>query len=284
LTETNELPEVIEVGGYPASDWKPEIQNSKGSTAIVAANPFALIQHALDRNVDADQLEKLLSLQERWEANEARKAFMIAFSECQAKLPKVIKNKKNTHTNSMYPTLESVNSTCIPVITECGLSLSFSEIDMPIPIPNVGRMRAILRHRGGYSEEHHVDLPISEQGTGGKQVFTPTHAKGAWSTYAQRYLTCSIFSITIADMDTDGVAASQTLNEEQCSTLRKMAEDCEKLGASFSEARFMSWVSEEQKNRENVKVYEDIQQRFFNKAIKALDKKYKDAVAKIGGQ
>lgn len=280
MTDTNELPEVIEVGGYPSSDWKPEIQTSSQSTAIVATTPFGLIQHALDQRVDSDQLEKLMELQERHERNEAKKAFMIAMSDCQAKLPKVIKNKKNTHTNSSYPNLESVNSTIIPVIADFGLSLSFSEVDMPSPVPNVGRMRAILRHRGGYSEDHHVDLPVTEQGTGGKQVFTPTHAKGAWSTYAQRYLTCMIFSVVIADMDTDGVAASQTLNEDQCTTLRGMAEDCEKLGFPINESRFIALIAEKQKNRENVKVYEDIQQRFYNEAMKWMHKKFLDAMEK----
>ena len=42
---------------------------------------MALIARAIDRGYDEARLEKLMGLQERWEANEARKAYVVAMAE-----------------------------------------------------------------------------------------------------------------------------------------------------------------------------------------------------------
>ena len=43
--------------------------------------PSQLIERAIDKGADLDKLEKLLTLQERWEANEARKEFYQALND-----------------------------------------------------------------------------------------------------------------------------------------------------------------------------------------------------------
>ena len=45
------------------------------STAVVAITPMQMIAQAVAQGADIDKLQKLMDLQERWEANEARKAY-----------------------------------------------------------------------------------------------------------------------------------------------------------------------------------------------------------------
>ena len=62
--------------------------------AVVAIEPTALIEKAIEKGVDFLALEKLMDLQERWEKREAEKAFFQAMNEFQAKKPKLTKGKK----------------------------------------------------------------------------------------------------------------------------------------------------------------------------------------------
>lgn len=48
--------------------------------AVPTATPAYLLQLAVQQGADLDKLERLMALQERWEANEARKAFRESFA------------------------------------------------------------------------------------------------------------------------------------------------------------------------------------------------------------
>ena len=49
-------------------EFLPEVAAKRGTPAFV-------ISQAISSGADLDKLEKLLALQERWEANEAKKAY-----------------------------------------------------------------------------------------------------------------------------------------------------------------------------------------------------------------
>lgn len=263
------------------NEWKPTIVESH----VTVANPFALIQHAIDKRVDVDQLEKLMGLQERSQANEARKSFMRSMAACQSEMPKVIKNCKNKQIDSTYANLESVNSSLMPVATKNGLSLSFSQggemVDgVAIPIkPGDFRTVLLLRHRDGYSETHFYDLPVDDAGIAGKVNKTPIHARASSTSYAERYLMCQVFSITIAGTDVDGNVESSLLNSEQIDILRAKMQDCENAGLPIREFSFIDWLSKEQ--RSPAKTFDEIRQSVFPKAVAALDKKLKEAMSKV---
>ena len=59
------------------------------TTAVTAPQtPLAIIAAATaDPNVDADKLEKLLAVQQQWDAGEARKAYARAMGQFQARMP-----------------------------------------------------------------------------------------------------------------------------------------------------------------------------------------------------
>ncbi|WP_315792340.1 ERF family protein [Bradyrhizobium sp. SZCCHNRI1002] len=61
--------------------------------AASSPNPISIVQTAIEKGITGADLKEIMDLQERWEANQARKAFDIALANAQAEMPTVIKNK-----------------------------------------------------------------------------------------------------------------------------------------------------------------------------------------------
>ncbi len=226
------------------SEQTAEIDNVK--TAMVpmetssAMSPMEIIQLAVMRpDFDVEKLKELVALQKEFQAEQAKREFAVAMNKAQSEMKAVIRDKQNDHTKKMYPTLDAVSTTIKPTYTANGFSLTFGEAESPLD--KHCRMCVTIQHVGGHSEERHVDLPISESGTGGKQMLTPIHAKGAWSTYAQRYLTCMVFSVTIADQDTDG-NTKDVISESAVETLNDMLAQCRAVGNPVEGKRLVAFL------------------------------------------
>ena len=56
-----------------------------------AATPSVLLAMAVQQGADLDRLERLMALQERWEANEARTAFVAAMTAFKAEPLEIFK-------------------------------------------------------------------------------------------------------------------------------------------------------------------------------------------------
>ena len=63
-------------------------------TAVARATPADLLRVALDSNADLDRLERLMRLQQEWEANEARKAYVAAIAQFKKNPPTIFKEKR----------------------------------------------------------------------------------------------------------------------------------------------------------------------------------------------
>src|SRR2546430_17661412 len=72
-------------------------------TQIVALTPVELLRIAVSQNADIDKLTKLMDLQERWERNEARKAYVVAMNAFQSAPPTISKNKQVSFQSSKGP-------------------------------------------------------------------------------------------------------------------------------------------------------------------------------------
>ena len=78
-------------------EHEPQAQHApvaqRAASAVAAVTPMDLLRHAMDSGADLDRLEKLMGLQERWEANEARKAFADAMADFKKNPPTIFKDK-----------------------------------------------------------------------------------------------------------------------------------------------------------------------------------------------
>jgi hypothetical protein len=225
------------------------------------ANPLAILAAAVERGCDPDSLGKLLALQERYEANQARQAYAVAMHACQAEMPRVVRDKKNTQTGSRYGSLEQVQRQAQPIYSKHGFSLSYGEADCP----REGAKRTIcdLRHTGGHCERYHLDLSTDGIGPKGNPIGGMNKIQGEISTtsYGQRRLLCMIFNITICDEDDDGQAGSY-VTEEQSITLQQWLEQ---TGTNLE--AFLKWGSAESLAKFPASKYDDAI-RFFQKKAK----------------
>jgi hypothetical protein len=231
-------------------------------TVKLPPTPLTLIEAAIEKGMDPDQLGKLMDLQERYERNRAVEAFNVAMNACQNEMPTVLRDAENTHTQSKYSRLETVMRTIKPVYTKHGFSLCFGTQDSP----REGYMRvtADVRHVGGHCESHHLDVPLDGAGAkGGKISMNAVQACGSTTTYAQRYLAKMIFNITIADEDNDGMGAF--VSPEQIEEINRLIEEVKDSGKPFDFARFLAWL--------NVESLDKVPQSKVSKALMELGRK-----------
>jgi ERF superfamily len=231
-----------------------------------SVNPLALIQTAIDKGVDAEQLSKLMDLQERFERNQAEKAFAYAMNRCQEKMPAVVRNQLNTHTQKMYANLEAVNTAIKPIYTAEGFSLSFGEDESKVA--DSVRIYVDVIHTGGLTRRHFGDFPLDGAGAKGGTNKTGIQSKGSTISYGRRYLTLMIFNVTVADEDTDGNPAGDTINRGQLEELHDLLENCTRAGVPVAMPAFLKWLG--------VDNLQDLPQREMGRATYELKRKIKE--------
>jgi hypothetical protein len=171
---------------------------AKSEIQKVEQTPLMPIISAASTNgeVDADKLLKLLEANERYEKNEARKAYHVAMAAFQQEAPKIIKDKQ-AH-NSMYASLPTVVSTIAPILSKNGLSHSWVTERVEDDVKVTCRLTHVL----GHSEE--TWMSAGADTTGSKNA---VQALGSTITYLQRYTLKS--ALGLAEEDDDGNAAGK---------------------------------------------------------------------------
>jgi hypothetical protein len=76
-----------------SSTWSRSTRTARPSLPALADNSPASLMLTAMRQGALDQIEKMMDLQARWEATEARKAYNAAFSEFKAEAVRIVKNK-----------------------------------------------------------------------------------------------------------------------------------------------------------------------------------------------
>ena len=86
-----------------------------------ALTPMDLIDRATANGATPETLEKLLALQERYEANQARKAYDTAISEAKAEIPPIVRNATG-HNSKKYVDFSAIARVVDPILSRHGLS------------------------------------------------------------------------------------------------------------------------------------------------------------------
>ena len=177
---------------------------------------------AKDPSIPIDRLNAVMDLQERWEDREGQKLYSVALAAAKAEIQPVVRNKRNNQTNSRYSDLEAIDNAITPIMSKHGLTMSFA----PAQAQNEGHyaIKCTVRHAGGYSEEHHAEIPIDAAGIAGKVNKTKTHAFGSTMAYGRRYLKMMIVDVATTD-DTDGNTPQKPICEEQMKEIQKLLSD-----------------------------------------------------------
>lgn len=166
-----------------------------------ATTPQQLLTIAVEQGADLDKLTKLMDLQERWEAGEARKAFTVAMTGFKAEPMEILKRKNVSFSGTSYnhAELSDITEAIGPALSKHSLSYRW---DIRQDAANSITVDCILTHIAGHSERVTMSAPPDDSGKKNKiqQIASST-------TYLQRYTLLAVTGMSTKDMDDDGQSA-----------------------------------------------------------------------------
>src|SRR5690242_10821230 len=141
----------------------------RGPSSVIPlpVTPMEMIGKALQSGASIEVLEKLMALQERWQANQSRMEFDEAMSLAKAEMPVIGKNREvdftsqKGRTHYKYEDLAEVARVVTPILGKYGLSYRFrtsSNVNEPVVVT------CIISHRGGHYEENTLMAGRDESG------------------------------------------------------------------------------------------------------------------------
>lgn len=183
-------------------------------------NPANMLQLAIERGASMEQLEKLLELQQRWEANEARKAYVAAMAEFKAHPPAIVKDRTVAFSGTAYrhASLANVVDAVVLELSKHGLSHRWDMTQTGAAIT----VTCVITHILGHSES--VSMTAMPDDSGKKNQIQQV---ASTVTYLQRYTLMSALGLAAKDsIDNDGggIKKTETISEEQEATLRELIE------------------------------------------------------------
>lgn len=232
-------------------------ENQEQSTELAVSNsPAQLIQAAVGSGMKPEDLNAYLAAQERWEANQAKKAYNKAMAEFKANPPKIMKDRKVAYKDVRYShaSLANVVDKLTSELSKYGLSASWRT-------QQNGQIVVTCRitHVQGHSEE--TSLSAEKDASGSKNAI---QAIGSTVTYLQRYTLLSALGLATYSQDDDaaGAGTDPEITEEQLVTLKEYM-----MSYQVNEARFLKFLG--------VDSLDQITQSQFKKAIEAIKAKKK---------
>ena len=178
---------------------KPQSISTASSSS---QSPAEMIRQAISGGADLEKLEKLLSLQERWEANEGKKAFHRAMAAFKLDPPNIEKDRKVAYLNVKYnhASLANVTQKINEALSRHGLSASWI-----VKQNGAVSVTCKITHEQGHSEETTLTAPADA--TGSKNAI---QSIGSTITYLERYTLLALTGLATHEMDDDGKTTEKT--------------------------------------------------------------------------
>jgi len=164
-----------------------------------------LLSLALEKNAAPETLERLMSLHERWQANQAKQEFVRAMAAFKAACPGVLPQEGRVdfttakgRTNYPYATLGAIVERITPHLSAQGLAVVWNTQQAQGSVTVTCR----VIHEAGHSED--VTLVAPPDDSSGKNRIQQV---GSTVTYLQRYTLLAALGLATADQDDDGQGA-----------------------------------------------------------------------------
>jgi hypothetical protein len=169
--------------------------------------PMHLLQLATAQGADLEKLEKLMALQERWEQNEARKAYNRAFADFKAEAVSIVRNKMVTDgplRGKSYAELFAVVDAVTPALSKHGLRASWR---LTKDEPGWLEVTCTMTHTLGHSESVAMGGPPDAGG-----AKNSIQARASTVTYLERYTLLAATGLSARGQDDDARSAGGTSN------------------------------------------------------------------------
>ena len=157
-----------------------------------------LIDRALASGLDPETLDKMLTVQLKWEAAQAEKAYTSSMVALKSALPSVIHRDKPVdfgNTPYRHASLAQVVSAVTPHLTDFGFSHGSKATNAE---HGAIRVTCTITHAEGHSEETSLDVPPDTSGSK-----NAVQAMMSSVTLVKRHLLLGMLGIATADMTED---------------------------------------------------------------------------------
>lgn len=258
----------IDITPGPIMQGNTAIQQSSHSSIAQADR---LIELAMSQDVSMEKLEKLLELKERYEKEEARKAYVAAMAEFKSEGVVIEKDRlvNYEHSNGdgetryRHASLGNVIGVATPFLAKHGLSHKWVSRRVEARI----EVKCVITHREGHSEE--TDWWPGPLDTSGKK--NPLQQAASTVTYLERYTFLMITGLAVVDQDDDGtdggeMPGPERITEDQANKIHAMITENE-----LSMDIFMRWLKQSIK----CKAIADIPSSYFDAVMGKIEKTIK---------
>ena len=190
------------------------IMGSEDMNAVVAeqrsvvSTPADVLRVAIEHETNMERLKALMDLQERWDANEARKDFVAAMADFKSEPMRILKTKHVSIPGGAkfsHATLADVVDGVVAALAKYGLEHRWD----PKQLDNGWiEVTCIVRHKRGHEERTTLRAPPDDSGKKNtiQQIASTV-------TYLERYTLMAACGLAAKDMDDDGRAAGQQKQE-----------------------------------------------------------------------
>jgi hypothetical protein len=175
----------------------------RSALPVSTANPYlSLVETMVSRGGDLSSLDKMLDLQIKWEAKEARKAFVAAMAAFKAEPMEILKRKlvafetrDGDVTSYTHAELADVTDAVVPAMGKHGLSHRWDVQQSAGQIT----VSCQITHALGHSES--VSMTAAPDASGKKNAIQQVASA---LTYLQRYTLLAATGMAAKGMDDDG--------------------------------------------------------------------------------
>ena len=188
------------------------------SNDLAITTPASLLQIAVQRGASMEELEKLMALQERYEANQARKAYVDDMAKFKENPPEIFKdkavgytNKDGTFTGYKHASIGNVTTSIVEGLAKHGFAHRWDTNQV-----EGGQIvvTCIIMHRLGHSET--TTLQASRDDSGKKNNI---QQMSSTITYLQRYTLLAATGLATQDQEDDDGAGADDAPKEKTKAL-----------------------------------------------------------------
>jgi len=219
-----------------SEDQKP-YEVAKLAPETAEGSPAALMLKAMAGGMNLDKLERFMDLQEKWEANQARKAYTQAMSDFKKNPPEIEKDSHVEYrtdkgiTKYNHASLGNVTAKINTALGEHGLSAAWTTEQSDKGVSVTCKITHVLGHF------EITTLTSAPDSSGGKNAI---QALGSTISYLERYTILALTGLATHEMDNDAQGEIEYVTEQQVSAITDLLNDKE-----ISDKRLLKYLEAE---------------------------------------
>ena len=188
-----------------------------------------LAQLIASGKVSPEAIEKMMELQERWESNEARKAYNNSMTVFRGTVGMAHKSASNGHLRTTYATFNDLVRAVSGPLGSAGFNYTFKQKQEGNSVTVI----CTITHADGHSESTELTAGIE-----GNKGINSLQALGLTVSYLKRYTLAALTGVGTEDSDGEPLAPLITMLDED--DMKDIEAVCTEVGKDYG--RWLEWM------------------------------------------